>query len=37
MNWAGLLVLLGLLGLAWATLPWGWLIILFLAWMLARS
>lgn len=37
MNWAGLFVLIGLLGLAWATWPAGIVILIGLVWVFSRG
>lgn len=33
MNWGAVSVVIGLLGLAWFTMPWGILILLWLGWL----
>jgi hypothetical protein len=37
MNWAGLLVALSAIALAFYTMPWGLLILAFMAWVWSRS
>lgn len=37
MNWPGLLVAFGLLILAFCTMPWGLLVLAFMAWVFIRS
>lgn len=37
MNWGGITVVIGLLGLAFVTMPFGIIILLFLAWIIVKS
>lgn len=37
MNWAGLLVALSAIALAFYTMPWGLLILAFMVWVWCRS
>lgn len=37
MNWAGLSVVIGLLGLAVFTMPWGLIILAGMAWVYTRG